>query len=162
MRNRRSFVPYIFIILVIFILAQNGVLANVFASLSLGNLFGATPVPTSRPLVFYTAPVTSVLPNIELPTAYAPGYPTQVPPLQPLQPLLAGATQTLVPSSIIGAGGQCIVPSGWVAYAVQAGETLAVIAERYNLTVEQLAAANCVQNPDLIYEDQMLAVPVTP
>jgi hypothetical protein len=159
MRNRRSFIPYIFIILVIFILAQSGVLANVFASLSLGNLFGATPIPTGRSLVFFTPPGNQVLQPSNLPTAYAPGYPTQVP-LQ--QPTLAAGTQTPVLSGVVGAGGQCIVPSGWVAYTVQAGETLAVIAERYNLTVEQLTAANCVQNPDLIYEDQMLAVPGTP
>jgi LysM repeat protein len=51
------------------------------------------------------------------------------------------------------------VPNGWVAYTVQAGDTLAAIAASYNLTVDQLAAANCLQDPDLIYEGQVLAVP---
>ena len=54
------------------------------------------------------------------------------------------------------------IQGSYPAYTVQAGETLAVIAQRYSLTVEQMAAANCVQNPDLIYEDQTLAVPGTP
>ncbi len=159
MRKRRSFVPYIFIILLILILFQSGVLANIFTSLSLRNLFAATPFPTGGPPALFPVPGNQVLHPLYLPTAYMPGYPTQVP---LIQPILAVVTQTLVPSGTLGAGGQCIVPSGWVAYTVQAGETMGVIAQHYNLTIEQLAAANCVQDPDLIYEDQLLAVPGTP
>jgi LysM repeat protein len=54
-----------------------------------------------------------------------------------------------------------VVPNGWVAYTIQSGETLALIAQRYNLTVQQLASANCMDNPDLIFADQVIAVPPT-
>ena len=123
------------------------------------NMFGSTPLPTGGPLVIYSELHNQVLPIPILPTAYAPAYPTQAQLQQPIPP---GARQTFVPAIVVGPGGECIVPSGWVAYGVQAGETLAVIAQRYNLTVEQMAASNCLQNPDLIYEAQVLAVPGTP
>ena len=150
MRSRTRLMVFILIVVVVFVLAQNGML---------GSLFGATPFPLGRPLVFVTASGNQVLAPSNLPTSYAPAYASQAPPQQPIVP---GVTQTLVPSGVAASGGQCIVPSGWVAYTVQAGETLAVIAQRYNLTAEQMAASNCLPNPDLIYEAQVLAVPGTP
>jgi len=167
MRNRRSIIPVIVIILFVIVLAQNGVLGNLLASLTASlssglsnqNTFGPTPLPPGQPLVSFPSSGNQVLLPSEMPAAYAPTYPPQA---QPQLRVLPGETQTLVPVGIVGAGGQCNVPSGWVAYTIQAGETLAVIAQRYNLTAEQIAAANCLQNPDLIYEAQELAVPGTP
>lgn len=167
MRNRGSIIPVIVIILFVIALAQNGVLGNLLtsltASLSTGlsnqNTFGPTPLPPGQPLVSFPSSGKQVLLPSDMPAVYAPTYPPQA---QPQSPVLAGEAQTPVPVGIVGASGQCVVPSGWVAYTIQAGETLAVIAQRYNLTAEQIAAANCLQNPDLIYEAQELAVPGTP
>src|SRR5688572_3818337 len=44
-------------------------------------------------------------------------------------------------------------------HVVQAGETLFSIARRYGLTVEQVAAANGITNPGLIYIGQVLTIP---
>ncbi|MBN1122354.1 MAG: LysM peptidoglycan-binding domain-containing protein [Anaerolineae bacterium] len=44
-------------------------------------------------------------------------------------------------------------------HVVQAGETLYRIAAQYGLTVEQLAAANGITNPALIYVGQVLVIP---
>ncbi len=164
MRGRTPLILFILIILVVVVLAQNGMLGaflgSVSASIMRGDLFGVTPLPTGQPLVLFQGEGNQALPPSILPTAYAPAYPTQAQLQQPIPP---GATQTLVvPPGVVAASGQCIVPAGWVTYAVQAGETLAVIAQRYNLTVEQMAASNCLQNPDLIYEAQVLAVPGAP
>ncbi len=163
MRRRGSLIPLLVIVLIIIVLAQNGVLGTLIASLPtiLSNqyTFGPTPRPTGQPLISFSSPGKQVVPPSNLPTAYAPAYPTQA---QPQLPLLPGAGPTPIPVGSVGVGGQCIVPSGWVAYSIQAGETLAVIAQRYNLTAEQIAAANCLQNPDMIYEAQVLAVPGTP
>lgn len=44
-------------------------------------------------------------------------------------------------------------------HTVQPGETLFSIARRYGLTVEQVAAANGITNPALIYAGQVLVIP---
>src|SRR5574341_255137 len=44
-------------------------------------------------------------------------------------------------------------------HTVQPGETLYSIARRYGLTVEQVAAANGITNPALIYAGQVLIIP---
>jgi LysM repeat protein len=43
-------------------------------------------------------------------------------------------------------------------YTVQPGDTLKAIADRYNLTVEQLIRANNITNPNIIYRGQELKV----
>jgi LysM repeat protein len=42
---------------------------------------------------------------------------------------------------------------------VQPGDTIRSLAERSSSTVAQLAAANCLQNPRLIYAGQLFYVP---
>lgn len=44
-------------------------------------------------------------------------------------------------------------------YRVQPGETLSEIASRFNTTVQAIAAANHIANPDLIYAGQWLDIP---
>jgi LysM repeat protein len=44
-------------------------------------------------------------------------------------------------------------------HVVQPGETLSTIARLYGLTVEQLAVANGITNPDRIYAGQVLVIP---
>jgi len=44
-------------------------------------------------------------------------------------------------------------------HLVEAGETLSQIAERYGTTVEALARVNELEDPDIIYEGQILILP---
>lgn len=44
-------------------------------------------------------------------------------------------------------------------YVVQKGDTLWMIAKRYNVTLDALIKANNIQNPDLIYPGQRLIIP---
>ncbi len=150
MRDRSALVLFILIILLIFILAQNGMLGSLFSGTG---FVAGTPVPAipTVPPLFYATTV-PVLPPAYAPTAYgAPTYP----PASYATPIPGGV------SGGVSQNGQCIVPNGWVAYTVQSGDTLAAIAANYNLTVDQLARANCLQNPDLIYEGEVIAVPGT-
>ena len=56
---------------------------------------------------------------------------------------------------------ECIHPDKWTArYTVASGETLARIANRYELTIEELAEGNCLTNVSRIIVGQELAVPV--
>ncbi len=164
MRDRASLVLFVFIILLIIILAQNGTLGTLWSSLTEATVnFYPTPsapgvVATVRPLVFSTAaPVNNVFPTPWGPTAYVP--PMYAPTSPVLVPTAPGNTQAGGTSGSISPSGQCIVPNGWVPYTIQSGETLATIAAAYNLTVQQLAAANCLDNPDMIYAGQIIAVP---
>lgn len=57
-------------------------------------------------------------------------------------------------------GGQfCPPPRAWYEYIVRPGDTIRSLAEKTNSTVTQLAAANCLQNPRLIYVGQLFYVP---
>ena len=160
MRDRASLVLFIFVVLLIVILAQNGMLGSLLDSFSGTN---QPLLPTVRPLVFSTPVPTAggiqVFPPSNLPTAYAPAAFTAVPVNNNVPPAGVTATQGAPAVGVLAPGGQCVVPNGWVAYTVQAGDTLAVIAANFNLTADQLAAANCLQDPNLIYEGQVLAVP---
>jgi hypothetical protein len=168
LRSRATLILFLFFILLLILLAQNGGLTDIFAGLtnSTPNFYSITarPFVTSAPARFSTSvPNNQILPTAYLPTsylppAYAPTYPGQVNTGQSS----TGNTNTNSPSVPVGvkdASGQCIVPNGWIPYTIQSGETLAIIAQAYNLTVEQLAAANCLDNPDLIFEGQIIAVP---
>src|SRR5260221_4626778 len=162
MRNRASLTLFIFLILLVIILAQNGALNNFLSGLfnSTPSFYASTAVglPTTRPLVFSTAVPNNVFPTVPLPSPYVPTYAAAYPPGNPptAQPGngVAGGT-----SGVLSSSGQCIVPNGWVAYTVQNGDTLATIAQEYGVTVEKLTAANCLDNPDMIYKGQVLAVP---
>ena len=46
-------------------------------------------------------------------------------------------------------------------YIVQPGDTLYRLSQRFGTTVEELVALNDIENPDLIYVDQVLLVPGT-
>jgi LysM repeat protein len=60
----------------------------------------------------------------------------------------------VIPPSLIGPG-----PSGGQIYVIQAGDTLYGIALRYGLAVADLAAANDLVEPYLIYVGQALIIP---
>jgi len=51
-------------------------------------------------------------------------------------------------------------PTGQVVYVVEWGDTLWEIARRYGTTVDAIAAANHIPDPDLIYVGQRLVIPL--
>jgi spore germination protein len=52
------------------------------------------------------------------------------------------------------------VPPNVQAYTVQPGDTLGEIAQRFGTSVDAIAQANGIENPDLIFAGQTLCVPV--
>jgi LysM repeat protein len=54
----------------------------------------------------------------------------------------------------------CTPRTDWTAtYAIQRGDTLFAVAQRFNLTLQQLQQGNCISDPNLIQVGQTLRVP---
>jgi LysM repeat protein len=109
-----------------------------------GLLFGApTPTETVAPTMPPTPtllPVTPIMPE---------GAPTPTPFFSPLPP----------PTPVAPA--PTAAPPAQVTHVVQPGETLFRIALRYGTTVEAIARANNLINPDFIVPGQRLVIPVS-
>ena len=58
----------------------------------------------------------------------------------------------LVLSSIINA-------EGFISYLVKKGDSLSLIAQRFNVSLQELIDLNQIENPDLIYVNQELKIP---
>jgi LysM repeat protein len=94
-------------------------------------------MPNELTLTLAASPTVAVTPTVT-PTS-PPGVPTHTP--------------TPTPTTSPGTPGAPIV------HVVQPGENLFRIALRYNTTVEAVAAANGIRNPQLIYVGQKLTIP---
>lgn len=53
----------------------------------------------------------------------------------------------------------CTIPENWIAYIIQRGDTMFRLSRRFGLTVEELAAANCIEDPNNITAGQFLFAP---
>jgi LysM repeat protein len=111
--------------------------------------FPPAVAPTSTPELAVTVVVTQV-------TEVAQIAVTQVGVTQ------VGVTQVAVvnPAPVVSVN--CTAPTGWLPYTVVAGDTLGMLAISTFTSVAELASANCVTNPDLIYVGQTLYIPRTP
>ncbi len=89
-------------------------------------------IPTALPTAFFTIPTATLMPT-------------------------AFITATPAPTQI-----NCTPYTAWPTYTVVAGDTLGQIAQRAGTTTEQLVAANCLVNAELIYVGQRLYVPRVP
>lgn len=49
--------------------------------------------------------------------------------------------------------------SNYIRYIIQKGDTLSEIAQRYNTTVNELVRLNNIQNPNMIYSNEILLIP---
>lgn len=68
---------------------------------------------------------------------------------------------TELPTFIPTAQRSCPAPDTWtVLYSIESGDTLAGIANRYDLTIEELAEGNCMRNISRIIVGQELRVPI--
>jgi len=78
---------------------------------------------------------------------------------------VAGSVAPLVSPTAGTSGGaspaanSCVTPTRWVAYTVQAGDTLATLATAHNTTVDQLTTSNCLTNADVIEVGQTIYIP---
>lgn len=85
--------------------------------------------------------------GVELPPTWTPGAPEIEPdPPQPANPVeTVESVEPVIDESTV--------------YVVQAGDTLAEIAENFNVTLEELASANNIEDVDHIETGQELLIP---
>jgi len=146
-------------------LQQGGIHSEVIAAQAVTDSATAPPtetIPPYTPLASLTpSPTLRPPPTFEPPTATS--APTLTPSITPTStidlsisiPGLRGA-ETPTPTSTPG----CVPRKDWkLRYTVQFNDALAKIADRYNTTVSQLAAANCLKDVNLIRVGQELRVP---
>lgn len=126
-----------------------GVLALAALACSLGTNDDPTPTPniTATPLVVTATPdALTVTPGEVIVLSPTPA-PTDV-----------AVPRTLAPPTVVN----CVPQTTWPLYTVVPGDTVSLIAQRTGTTTENLAAANCLANPSLIYVGQRLYVPALP
>lgn len=112
-------------------------------------LRGSLPVFTSFALVLLVigAMIASLSEGQILVTPTPSPFPTLPPPnLTPIgqiqSPTVGIVTNTLLPPTQT----TCPPPDGWQAYVVQAGDTLAELANQHGITLQDLLAANCLSS----------------
>ena len=82
-----------------------------------------------------------------VPAPVQPPTPTAAPPPAPTTAAPPPAPTTAAPAS------------GGLTYTVQSGDTLAAIADRFNVTVDEIISANNIQNADVISIGQQFIIP---
>ena len=94
------------------------------------------------------------------------------PPPSPAYPIVtATSTQTPIPETIEPPAEEpgrtitpqvCPHPDGWVSYTVQLGDTVFNLADRTGKSIDEVAAANCLAPPYLIFRGRDLKLPFLP
>ncbi len=113
----------------------------------------STPLPTRTPTSLPTATFTAT----SVPTS------TETPTLQPTETQVPTSTQT--PTSLPTKTSTppppqaTNTPPATTYYTVAAGDTLILIAQRYNVTLQNLISANNIANPSVIRAGQRLVIP---
>ena len=103
-------------------------------------------------------PTPDVIPTVIRPGATA--TPSIAPPASPVPTLVPLPTQA--PQTAATAPAACTPRADWPEYTVASGESLYGIALRTDTTTAALQSANCLDDPDRIFEGQKLRVPTVP
>lgn len=120
------------------------VVGTIVLALAEGNGISVPPSLTPAP----TAPPPPTAPVLLSPSGIFPSP-------SPL-PVLPTSTFTALPTA-----SSCNTPAGWIGIIIQPGDTLASLALRYKISVQDLSAGNCLLNENII-PNTVLYVPAVP
>lgn len=73
--------------------------------------------------------------------------------------LITACAAAILIFSSLPAQAQCVVRTDWPTYTIVRGDRLSRIAQRYGISLRDLAAANCIVNVNRIYYGQQIRVP---
>lgn len=99
------------------------------------------------------------------PTPTPPRFPTEQPLLVASITPLPGAVFTPPApdgSGIIAPDPNCPIPVSWVAYTVEPGDSMGLLAQQTSSTVQEIANGNCLADPDSLFAGQILYLPRVP
>lgn len=112
-------------------------------SLSLIESQSLSMMPASTPAAATATPAPEWSPTPPEPSpTTAPGQDTATP-----HPTL---TKTSLPSVTFSPPTECPPPQGWTVYMIQNDDILALLAQKYHVTVEQIIHANCLMTSSLL------------
>jgi LysM repeat protein len=92
----------------------------------------------------------------------APTVPTPIPALPATEGAMTSPTAPPIASPTAGQSTHGEASPGPVLYTVQEGDTLGAIAHTYNISIEDLMAANGLTDPNTLHIGQTLVIPVAP
>lgn len=104
-------------------------------------------IPTAQPTTGPVSPGETVAGNLESPRPSGTLTVTVAP------------TETIDPTRFTPTPKRCPTPSGWATYTIQRGDTLFKIAQFTDSSINELAQANCIEDPSVIEVDQVIYVP---
>jgi LysM repeat protein len=131
-----------------------GILTITSLACTLGSQSDTTPTQSQNDptLVALHATATAIIANAKTPTTATPT----------LTPTVAVSQNNNNNTAGGGIQPNCSVRTDWPEYTVASGDTLSSIAERSGSTIDALAAANCMANPNSLTVGQKLRVPKLP
>lgn len=98
-------------------------------------------------------------------TPTPPRFPTEQPLLiASITPLPGAVFTPPAPdgSGIIAPDPNCPIPVNWVAYTVETGDSMGLLAQQTSSSVQEIANGNCIADPDSLYVGQVLYLPRAP
>ena len=117
-----------------------------------------TPTLTATPTATATDTASPTPTETASPTATSTSTPTAEPTATPSNPTATPSNPTATPSNPTATPSNPTRAAN-VSYSVQPGDTLMIIAQRYNINLQDLIAANSLANPSLIRAGQVLTIP---
>ena|SRR5215212_4913686 len=106
------------------------------------NLTRTPPTPTAPP------------PTVPQATSIAPTLFASITPLPG-----GGGTAPTQPAS---QNPNCIPPTGWIQYTIEAGDSLGALAQDTGTTMQDIITANCLSDPDTLFTGQVIYLPTLP
>ncbi len=112
----------------------------------------ASPLPTATQVAARVPTASVALPTVVRPISPTP---TATASPQPATPTSVAPQPEIAPQAV----GCPPPPPGWVAHTVLSSDTIYDLANSTNSTIEQIQAVNCLADPSLIYDGQVIFVP---
>lgn len=112
--------------------------------------------PNRQPLISASTSVTSAIPGTKTSTPRATSTIIKIYFTTTANPTLITISETPEPTQT------CRVPTGWVPYIIQPGDTLSYLSHSTGVSLSQMQSANCLNDSNLIRSGQQIFVPYLP